>query len=84
MNKLSWFVVLALVTLASPAFAAEKSAPSGKNDEYSYDFEDDPLAAIPAVPSGERIRGHFHAKRTTLIRPRYQFIVELVKSAENF
>jgi len=50
---------------------------------YGYEFEDDPLAAGGFGPNDSRIRVRRGAQRTTLIKPRTQFITELLKSVDD-
>lgn len=50
---------------------------------YSYEFEDDPLAATGEVAAGLRIEVRPRGMRSVLLRPRTQFIAELLKTAED-
>jgi hypothetical protein len=50
---------------------------------YSYQFSDDPLAAGGFDAHDARILVASHVIRTTLIRPRTAFVVEMLKSVEN-
>jgi len=59
-----------------------KESESG-SDGYGYEFEDDPLSAGGFGPNDSRIRVRKGAQRSTLIKPRTQFISELLKSVEN-
>ena len=69
------------------AFAQDKDAAAGekgdKGDGYGYEFDDDPLAAGGFGPNDATIRVRPRAARTTLIRPRIQFVDEMLKSVEN-
>lgn len=65
------------------AWAQETSLPPASSVAYSYEFEDDPLAATGDVAAGLRIEVRPVGMRSVLIRPRTQFISELLKSAEN-
>jgi hypothetical protein len=65
------------------AQAAKETAGSGSGDGYGYEFDDDPLAAAGFGPNDSRIRVRKAATRSTLIKPRTQFINELLKSVEN-
>jgi hypothetical protein len=71
--------------LAAPAFAQEaaKEAAGEKGDGYGYEFEDDPLSAGGFGPNDATIKVRPRAARTTLIRPRIQFVDEMLKSVEN-
>jgi hypothetical protein len=50
---------------------------------YGYTFDDDPLAAGGFGPGDATIRVRPKGVRTTLIRPRTSFVVEMLKSVEN-
>ena len=66
------------------AFAQDKAAAGGeKGDGYGYEFDDDPLSAGGFGPNDATIRVRPRAARTTLIRPRIQFVDEMLKSVEN-
>jgi hypothetical protein len=73
---------LVLVGFASTA-SAQAAKDSASGDGYGYSFEDDPLSAGGFGPNDSRIRVRQGAQRTTLIKPRTQFISELLKSVEN-
>lgn len=68
--------------LAAPA-SAQDIKESKSDDGYGYEFEDDPLNAGGFGPNDARIRVRKGAQRATLIKPRTQFINELLKSVEN-
>ncbi len=75
--------LLAFASLALPssAFAqGTQSAPA--SDDYKYVFPDDPLDAGLFGPNDVHIRVVPKPKRSVLIRPRTQFIVEMLKSVE--
>lgn len=76
------FVVLAVASSAS-AQDVKETAGGGGDDGYGYEFEDDPLSAGGFGPNDSRIRVRRGAQRSTLIKPRTQFITELLKSVEN-
>jgi hypothetical protein len=63
--------------------AGGDKAGGDKGDGYGYEFDDDPLAAGGFGPSDATIRVRPRAARTTLIRPRIQFVDEMLKSVEN-
>ena len=72
--------------LASGAAFAQAPAAGGddkKGDGYGYEFDDDPLSAGGFGPNDATIRVRPRAARTTLIRPRIQFVDEMLKSVEN-
>lgn len=80
---------LAVLLLASSAWAqdaaAAKETPGGDKggEGYGYEFSDDPLAAGGFGPNDATIKVRPKAARTTLIRPRTNFIPEMLKSVEN-
>ena len=79
-------VGLAAFMASGAAFAQAKEAAAGggdKGDGYGYEFDDDPLAAGGFGPNDATIRVRPRAARTTLIRPRIQFVDEMLKSVEN-
>jgi hypothetical protein len=76
---------LAAFMASGAAFAQAKDAAGGgeKGDGYGYEFDDDPLSAGGFGPNDATIRVRPRAARTTLIRPRIQFVDEMLKSVEN-
>ena len=77
---------LAAFMASGAAFAQAKDAAGDKGDKgdgYGYEFDDDPLAAGGFGPNDATIRVRPRAARTTLIRPRIQFVDEMLKSVEN-
>lgn len=68
---------------ASPYSLAEVPRAVVTNDDYTYVFEEDPLAASGEVAPGLRIAVRPVGQRSLLIRPRTQFIQELFQSAED-
>ena len=54
-----------------------------KDSGYGYEFGDDPLAAGGFGPNDATIRVRPGPVRTTLIRPRIQFVDQMLKSVEN-
>jgi hypothetical protein len=82
---LSVAVGLAAFAVSGAALAQDKPAAGGgdKGDGYGYEFDDDPLAAGGFGPNDATIRVRPRAARTTLIRPRIQFVDEMLKSVEN-
>lgn len=73
----------ALILVVSSTAFAQDVKESAATDGYGYEFEDDPLAAGGFGPNDSRIRVRRGAQRSTLIKPRTQFINELLKSVEN-
>ena len=63
--------------------AAAAGGGGDKPDGYGYEFDDDPLSAGGFGPNDATIRVRPRAARTTLIRPRIQFVDEMLKSVEN-
>ncbi len=84
MLKLSHAIAAGLLAASGVALAAPAAAdPSKKDDRYGYIFDDDVLNApqnganngnIVVMPRKERVR---------LMRPRVQFVTEMLKSVEN-
>jgi hypothetical protein len=56
------------------------SDPTGAS--YEHTFDDDPLDANPNITRSLHISGRRRTPRVTLIRPRMQFVPELLKSVE--
>lgn len=75
-------VALSFVVFEGTASAQASKETSG-DGQYGYEFDDDPLAAAGFGPNDSRIRVRKGAQRSTLIKPRTQFINELLKSVEN-
>jgi hypothetical protein len=84
-KKFGCALTAGLITLAlvSTASAQDVKETAGGDDGYGYEFEDDPLSAGGFGPNDSRIRVRRGAQRSTLIKPRTQFITELLKSVEN-
>jgi hypothetical protein len=76
--------LLVVATLAAPSLARAQDARAAttKDDTYGYAFPDDPLAAGLFGPNDVQIRVIPKPKRVTLIRPRTQFVSEMLKSVE--
>jgi len=77
---------LGVFLLASSSLAQTRlveGAKDGKDQGYGYDFDDDPLAAGGFGPNDASIRVRSGPVRTTLIRPRIQFVDNMLKSVEN-
>ena len=74
---------IALALLVSSSAFAQGTKASDSKDGYGYEFKDDPLAAGGFGPSDATIRIRPGPVRTTLIRPRTEFIREMLKSVEN-
>ncbi len=75
---------LATFMVAGGVFAQPAAKDTaGEKDGYGYEFDDDPLSAGGFGPNDATIRVRPRAARTTLIRPRIQFVDEMLKSVEN-
>jgi hypothetical protein len=82
--KFSTAIASGLVVLSLGATASAEDVKESKSDDgYGYEFSDDPLSAGGFGPNDARIRVRRGAQRATLIKPRTQFINELLKSVEN-
>ena len=68
---------------STSAFAQGVKETNGDSGDYGYEFDDDPLSAGGFGPNDSRIRVRQVGQRSTLIKPRTQFITELLKSVEN-
>jgi hypothetical protein len=77
--------LLALAIVAPlPARADPSEVPAARTENgYKYVFKDDPLAATSGAPVGALIRVVPGAARQVLIRPRTNFVPELLKSTES-
>lgn len=91
MTKTTLLCVGALALLVTtPAFAEEPprgrtsspSSPANLGEVYGYAFEDDALLGDSAAATGHRLKVRKPRGRTLLIRPRVQFVTELVHTLE--
>lgn len=81
---LAWFLALTSILLACPGASARETARvQDAGRDVTYEFYDDPLAAGNLVPRGGGITVVNRRIRTLLIRPRAQFVTEMLKSVEN-
>lgn len=80
---LSFAAAAVAVLVSASSFAQGVKDSKGDSEGYGYEFEDDPLSAGGFGPNDSRIRVRKGAQRSTLIKPRTQFITELLKSVEN-
>lgn len=69
--------------LAVVAAATTALADPPKEKGYEYKFTDDKLLADTMGAAGAKIIVRPKAARTTLLRPRIQFVQEMLKSVEN-
>jgi len=75
---------LFVVGTATTAFAdGTPATTTTEADGYGYKFNDDLLEGGGPSATGARIHVVPHAARNVLIRPRTQFIAEMLKSVEN-
>jgi hypothetical protein len=75
--------VITLSTLALPSSSfAQSSRASPRPESYEYVFPDDPLDAGFFSADDVHIRVLPMPKRSVLIRPRVQFVTEMLKSVE--
>lgn len=63
--------------------AEAQSGRGGDDQDYGYEFTDDPLAAGGINPNDATLKVRPGPVRTTLIRPRVSFVPEMLKSVEN-
>src|SRR5262249_48111554 len=91
----AFFVLAAFGALAAfPAVASAdnadckvdkgKDGKNGPSTNTNYCFPDDPLGAGTEGPNNGRIPVRKNVARITLIRPRTQFVTELLRSAQEF
>lgn len=50
--------------------------------DVNYDFEDDRVTGDGVAPVGTLVPGRIRPRRTSLVRPRVHFVLELTKSIE--
>jgi hypothetical protein len=79
------FGLAALVVASSAGAQAKKpkSVPEGAELKTYYWFDDDPLNAGAYGTGDYTIKVRNRHPRSTLIRPRAQFVTEMLKSVEN-
>lgn len=82
-STLGFTVVTVLLLFGSVASARETARVQEAGRDVTYEFYDDPLAAGTLGPSGGRITVVNRKIHTLLIRPRTQFVTEMLKSVEN-
>ena len=84
MKKISRAVTAALLGASVLALAGPAAAdPTKKDDAYGYKFDDDLLNAPNFGANGAGIIVRPPTGRIRLMRPRIQFISEMLKSVEN-
>ncbi len=82
-------VCVALVAMASsaladpPATTTRAAAKGGDGKGYRYDFPDDGLLGIDGMGTTPMIKVRPPPRRDVLLRPRLQFVSEMLKSVEN-
>jgi hypothetical protein len=78
--------LLTVLTLAATSLADETASAAlttTQLDRYGYRFKDDALQAGGLSATDPQLRIVRHSMRTVLIRPRTQFVPEMLKSVEN-
>ena len=84
MNMLIRLAAPALALLTATSAAAQPPARTASTpDGYVYTFTDDAMGGGGLSPKDARLHVVTHARRDTLIRPRVQFVTEMLKSVEN-
>jgi hypothetical protein len=81
MKKASGLAVLVLVTLCGLTTSASAD-PTKDDDRYGYVFHDDILTADGSVLTAVPIHVQKHLRREVLLRPRVQFVTQMLKSVE--
>jgi len=74
----------ALVALVSPALAQDSTFVEKKSaDGQDVRFKDDPVSALAGNPVGVQLTGFHPPRRFDLLRPRWTFVPEMLKSVEH-
>lgn len=73
----------AALLLTPAAYAQDGRQASDTSDDVHYEFEDDDLLAQAFGNQGDWVRVRPGPVRALLIRPRTQFVVEMLKSVEH-
>lgn len=68
--------------VVSGAATAASADPTKADDRYGYVFNDDILAAGGPGATAVAIHVQKHLRREVLLRPRVQFVSEMLKSVE--
>lgn len=79
----SLLLASATFLLAGAALADPPARRTEAETGYGYVFQDDPLAAGGLTSSDARITFRPGAFRSTLIRPRTNFVPQMLRSVEN-
>ena len=74
---------LALGMILSAVAPSAHADPPKKDDNYGYKFEDDLLSAPDGGGNTPMIKVRAVRTREILLRPRVQFVTEMLKSVEN-
>ncbi len=74
------FATVLAMTLAPLTASAD---PTKADDAYGYIFKDDILAADRSVLTAVPLNVLKHPRGGVLVRPRVQFVTEMLKSVEN-
>lgn len=72
-----------MVYVAAPSYAQDGAQAETTKDGYGYKFLDDPMQGLGGSPNGAVIKTRPGPIRQTLIRPRTNFVPELLKTVEN-
>jgi hypothetical protein len=70
---------MVVISFAPSAMAAGTEKP----ERYEYKFTDDKLLGAEQAPMGDLIPGPRLGRRDRLVRPRTQFVLEMLTSIEN-
>lgn len=81
MNTKKWLLSTAFLATSIAPLSAHAD-PTAKDDCYGYVFDDDILAADGSVLTAVPIHVQKHLRREVLLRPRVQFVSEMLKSVE--
>lgn len=84
-TRLQFLTVCAALSLlfGSPVASAQVDMTRHSDSGDYYKFKDDLLSSDVAMPPGDRILVRRMPARVMLIRPRTQFVTEMLKSVEH-
>ncbi len=80
---LAFSTVAPLASADPPSAASAASATKKSSRDYEYTFPDDALLTDTMGAAGAKITILKRAQRSLLLRPRVQFVQEMLKSVEN-
>jgi hypothetical protein len=75
-------IAIGALLLVCSVSSSARADPTTADDTYGYIFGDDILAADPSVLTAVPIHVQKHLHREVLLRPRVQFVTQMLKSVE--